>query len=264
MAGDHLAWQSGRTRSPWTCARAEARLIGNAGDAQSLTPPVVSPGAAAVAGSTPRDAREQTLVYVYDFSSDRRRLLLETDADLDTPAVAGDDRVLAARPGQCDRRGGLRHRERPAARAGHRQRSGPVPAGRRLTRRLVAPGSAVGALHADDARHCRRHDDRSRAARVRRRARSSRPPILAGGTLAWLRVDEQGTAATISTYDLRTLAGPPDRCRPRPGRRPPSTARRSSGRSPPPTGGGEVVMGLAPGRRRGVPDRPRARSASSP
>jgi hypothetical protein len=30
-------------------------------------------------------------------------------------------------------------------------------------------------------------------------------PILAGGTLAWLRTDKQSAAAAISTYDLRTL-----------------------------------------------------------
>ncbi len=106
LAGDHLVWQNGPNTIVLDLSSGKAMLIGVAQDAQSVMPPVVSSAAAAWLELT-GDARQQTLLYLYDFSSHRRRLLLSTAAGLDPPGHGARRRLLAAGPGQRDRGGGL-------------------------------------------------------------------------------------------------------------------------------------------------------------
>jgi hypothetical protein len=203
MAGDHLAWQSGPYTITMDLRSGSSRLIGNAGDAQSLTPPAVSPSAAMWIEYTP-GAQEKTLVYAYDFSSHRRQRLLETSADLDTPAVAGSTVYWLRGQGSatavvaCDIASGRRRVLATGSGLGpfllaggslvawsHQgQPLGPftltvLDTAGGTTTGLTLPGQTSGAIF--------------------------ETPILAGGTLAWLRTDKQSAAAAISTYDLRTL-----------------------------------------------------------
>jgi hypothetical protein len=203
MAGDHLAWQSGPYTITMDLRSGSSRLIGNAGDAQSLTPPAVSPGAAMWIEYTP-GAQEKTLVYAYDFSSHRRQRLLETSTDLDTPAVAGSTVYWLRGQGSatavvaCDIASGRRR---------------VLATGSGLGPFLLAGGSLVAWSHqgrplgpftltvldtADDT-------TTSLALPGQTSGAIFEIPILAGGTLAWLRTDKQSAAAAISTYDLRTL-----------------------------------------------------------
>ena len=205
MAGDHLAWQSGPYTITMDLTSGRSRLIGNAGDAQSLTPPAVSPSAALWLEYTP-GAQEKTLVYAYDFASHRRQRLLETSANLDTPAVAGstvywlrgqgsDTAVVA-----CDLASGRRR---------------VLATGTGLGPFLLADGSLVawshqgrpGGLFTLTVLDTTDGTTTSLALPGQTTGTIFETPILAGGTLTWLRIDKQSEAATISTYDLRTLAG---------------------------------------------------------
>ena len=204
LAGDHLAWQAGTYTVAMDLRSGKARLLGNAADPRSLTPPVVS---------------SSTVVWVADAPGTRdahRRLPVRLLVGPPPPPVADErrsghagggrhERLLAEGPGQRDRGRGLRPRERAATRAGVRQRSRLVPAGRRRTRRLVAPDAAVVALRDDDARHS---DGATTDLALPGQTSGAifATPILAGDTLAWLRTDAQGRS-TISTYDLRDLSG---------------------------------------------------------
>jgi hypothetical protein len=205
LAGNHLAWQAGPYTIVMDLSSGKAKLVGAARDAQSLTSPAVSPRAVLwleYTGST----RQRTVVYAYDFSEHRRQRLLETGATLDTPAVAGATvywlrgsgsatavvacdiasdrkRVLATGSGLgpfllAD--GSLvvwSHQSQPAA---------PftltvLDTAAGTTTHLALPGQTPGAIFV--------------------------PPVLADGTLVWMRVDKLSGVATISTYDLRTLSG---------------------------------------------------------
>jgi len=204
MAGDHLAWQSGPYTITMDLRSGRSRLIGNAGDAQSLTPPAVSPDATLWLQYTP-GAQEKTLIYAYDFSSHRRQLLLETEAQLDMPVVAGDTVYWLRGQGSatavvgCDIVSGRRRVLASGSGLGpflladgalvawsHRgQPTAPLnltvlDTGSGTTTDFALPGQTPGAIFV--------------------------PPTLANGALVWMRVDRQSTAATICTYDLRTLA----------------------------------------------------------
>lgn len=204
LAGDHLAWQAGTYTVTMDLRSGKARLLGNAGDPQSLTPPVVSPSTAVWVADAP-GTHAAALVYVYDFSSGRRRHLSGTNADLDTPALAGTSVCWLRGQGSatavvtCDLASG--------------------------EQRVLASGSGLGSfLLADGSLVVWSHQDRPSAPFVltmrdtadgtttdlalpgQTSGATFETPILAGDTLAWLRTDEQGRS-TISTYDLRTLAG---------------------------------------------------------
>ena len=204
MAGDHLAWQSGPYTITMDLRSGRSRLIGNAGDAQSLTPPAVSPSAAMWVQYTP-GIQEKTLVFAYGFSTHRRQRLLETSAYLDTPAIAGSTVYWLRGQGSatavvaCD------------IASGHR--------------RVLATGSGLGPfLLADGALVVWSHQSQpgglftltvldtadgatsSLALPGQTSGAVFETPILADGTLAWLRTEKRSAVATISTYDLRTLS----------------------------------------------------------
>jgi hypothetical protein len=204
MAGDHLAWQSGPYTITMDLRSGKSRLIGNAGDTQSLTPPAVSSSAAMWVEYTP-GAQEKTLIYAYDFSSHRRQRLLETSADLDTPAVAGSTvywlrgQSSATAVVACDIASGRRR---------------VLATGSGLGPFLLAYGSLVvwshqgqpGGLFTLTVLDTTDGTTTSLALPGQASGTIFETPILAGDTLAWLRTDKQSAAATISTYDLRTLA----------------------------------------------------------
>jgi hypothetical protein len=202
LAGDHLVWQNGPNTIVLDLSSGKALLIGVAQDAQSVMPPVVSSAAAAWLELT-GDARQQTLLYLYDFSSHRRRLLLSTAAGLDPPAMGPDavywlrGRSSATAVVACD-----------------------IGSGRRS---ILATGSDLGPfLMTDGSLVAWSHQDApgsSFTLTVRNLALGTTTdidlpgqspgavfdtPILAGGTLAWLRLSQDGFA-TITTYDLNTL-----------------------------------------------------------
>ena len=181
------------------------KLVGAARDAQSLTPPAVSPRAVLwleYTGST----RQRTLVYAYDFSEHRRQRLLETSASLDTPAVAGATGYWLRGSGSatavvaCDI-------------ASDRKRV--LATGSGLGPFLLADGSLVVWSHESQpaAPFALTVLDTAAGTTTDLALPGQTPgaifdePVLAGGTLVWLRIDKQQRAATISTYDLRTLAG---------------------------------------------------------
>ena len=204
LGGDHLAWQAGPYTIVMDLRSGRIRPVGAARDAQSLTPPVVSPDATMwleYAGASP----QRTLVYAFDFASGRRRLLLQTSAYFDVPALAGTTAYwLRSRGGAtavvaCDLRSGRRdvlatgNGIGPFLLAGgtlvawsqQTQPAAPFTLSVRdltdgSTRVFTLPGQSSGAVFDT--------------------------PILASDTLAWLRVDKQSGLATISTYDLTTLA----------------------------------------------------------
>jgi hypothetical protein len=205
LAGDHLALQAGPYTIVMDLGSGATKLVGAARDAQSVLPPVVSPRAAVWAeysGGAGRKAQ----VYSYDFSSRRRQRLLETSAALqDTPAVVGSTAYWLSGMDAtttvvaCDIAGGRQ--------------------------RVLASGSGLGPFPvlADGAFVVWSHQERALApfamtvfdtvggttSDLVLPGQSSGAvfdtPILAKGTLAWLRIDEQSDVATITTYDLHTL-----------------------------------------------------------
>ncbi len=204
LAGDHLAWQAGTYTVAMDLRSGKARLLGNAADPRSLTPPVVSSSTVVWVADAP-DTRDATVVYLYDFSSGRRRHLSQTSADLDTPAVAGTSVCWLRGQGSatavvaCDLASGQQRVLASGSGLGSfLLADGALVAWSRQTRPsspfvmtmldtsdgattdLALPGQTSGAIFAT--------------------------PILAGDTLAWLRTDAQGRS-TISTYDLRDLSG---------------------------------------------------------
>jgi hypothetical protein len=188
-------------------------------------------------------ADQKALVYSYDFSSRRRRRVLGTSAGFDaTPVVVGPNAYWLSIASTtavvaCDLTSGRQrvlasgsglgpfpvladgsfvvwsHQERPLA---------PftltvLDTADNTTTDLALPGQTSGAIFDT--------------------------PVLADDTLAWLRTDKQSAAATISTYDLRTLVA-----------RQVATGRDLVGPAfdgatvvwaqPAAEGGGDVVMGL--------------------
>ena len=240
LAGDHLAWQAGTYTVAMDLRTGKARLLGNAGDAQSLTPPAASPNAAVWVADAP-GSHANTLVYVYDFSSGRRRHLSQTSADLDTPAIAGESVYWLRGEGSatavvaCDLASGKQQVLASGSGLGSflladgtlvvwsRQSHPSAPfvltmldTADGTTTDLALPGQSSGAIFDT--------------------------PVLAADTLAWLRTDDRGSS-TIDTYDLRTLVA-----------RQITAGRNLVGPAfdgttvvwaqPATTGGGEVVMGL--------------------
>ena len=228
LAGDHLVWQNGPNTIALDLSSGKGRLIGVAQDAQSVMPPVVSSAAASWLEFT-GDARQQTLLYLYDFSSHRRRLLLSTAAGLDPPAV-GPDAVYWLR-GQgdatavvsCDIGSGRR---------------GILTTGSGLGPFLMADGSLVAWSHQDapgsaftlTVRNLAPARRPTSTCPGRVRARSSTRRSSPSGTLAWLRRSQDGFA-TITTYDLEHAGRTRGRRAAAPSSGPGSTARPSCGPS---------------------------------
>ncbi len=205
LAGDHLAWQAGPYTIVMDLSSGKAKLVGAARDAQSLTPPAVSSRAVLWLEYTGPGA-QRTLVYAYDFSSHRRQRLLETSAGLDTPAVAGATVYWLRGKGSatavvaCDIAGGRRR---------------VLATGDGLGPFLLADGSLVVWSHQGQptAPFTLTVFDRADGTTTDLALPGQTPgaifdtPVLANGTLAWLRMDKLSGLATISTYDLRTLSG---------------------------------------------------------
>ncbi|HUK77864.1 MAG TPA: hypothetical protein VL117_09735 [Thermoleophilia bacterium] len=203
LAGDHLVWQDGSYTIVLDVSSGTSRLIGAARDGQSVVPPIVSLGAASWQESS-GDASQRTLLYGYDFSSHRRRLLLSTAAFLDPPAIAGPTLYWLRGQGSatavvaCDIDSGRRR---------------VLATGHGLGPFLMADGSLVAWSHqvASGAPFTLTVDDLTLGTTTDLELPAQTPgavfdtPILADGTLAWWRWSKDGPA-TITTYDLKTLA----------------------------------------------------------
>jgi hypothetical protein len=204
LADGHLAWQAGPYTITMELGRGRTRLIGVGHDAQSVWPPALS-SAGVVWLETAGETAQTRLVYSYSFSSHRRRLLLETRADLQPPVVSGSSaywlRGVGGETGvvACDLTSGRRRVVATGRDLGpflvagsplvawSRQAQAAAPFAMTVldtadgtTRTLALPGQTSGAVF--DA------------------------PVLAGDTLVWLRAESQGGPATITAYDLRTFA----------------------------------------------------------
>jgi hypothetical protein len=202
LAGEHVAWQAGPYTITMELGGGRAKLIGVAHDAQSLWPPAVST-AGVVWLETAGGPVQTRRVYSYGFSSHRRRLLLETQADLQPPVVSGPTACWLRGVGHltgvvaCDLTSGQRRvlatgRDLgPFLLAGEphvawsRQPQSEAPFTITVldttdgtTRTVALPGQTSGAVFDT--------------------------PILAKGTLVWLRVNKTRLAA-ITAYDLSTF-----------------------------------------------------------
>ena len=203
LAGDHLVWQNGPYSIVLDARSGKTKLIGAGSDAQSVLPPVVSQDAAAWLESAGGD-RSRTLLYLYDFASDRRRVLPASASGLEQPALTpgtvywlrghgGATAVVA-----CDIAGGRRS---------------VLATGDGLGPFLLADGSLVAWSHQDapGAAFTLSVHDLTLGTTTDLDLPGQTPgavfdtPILAGGALAWLRLSKEGLA-TITTYDLETLA----------------------------------------------------------
>ena len=205
LAGDHLAWQAGPYTIVMDLGSGRTRLVGAAAAAQSVWPPQVAPRVAVwmdIAGGSD----QTTVVYAYDFASRRRQRLLQTSADLTaaSPVVAGTTAFwLSERNGttsvvSCDTGSG---------------RTRVLAAGSGLGPFLLADGSLVVwsrqsqpsapfSLTVLDTFS----DTTSELALPGQSGALFDSPVLADGTLVWLRSAEQSGSDTIDAYDLRTLA----------------------------------------------------------
>jgi hypothetical protein len=205
LAGDHLAWQAGPYTLVMDLSSGKVRLVGAGGSAQSVWP-VAATGGDTVWAETSGGAGRDTTIYAYDFATRRRQVLLKTAADLEAPPVAAGSTAYwlsgtssTAAVTACDISGGRR--------------------------RVLAVGSDLGPfLLADDSFVVWSRQPRPSApfamtvldtasgatSDLTLPDQSSGAvfdtPILANGTLAWLRIDKQSAAAAITSYDLRTLA----------------------------------------------------------
>jgi hypothetical protein len=203
LCGDHVAWQAGPYTIVMDLHSGKTRLVGDARDAQSLTPPDVSARAAVWAeySSGPNDTN---LIYAYDFSSGRRQRLLETHADLiAAPVVTGETAVWLAGTGSatkvvaCDI---ATERRRVLARGSHLGpflfADGPLVAWSRQTT-PSAPFTLVVIDTSTDTVGDLALPDQSGA--------TFDAPILANDTLLWQR--SAGQSGTLNAYDLHTLVG---------------------------------------------------------
>ena len=203
LSGDHLVWQDGSYTIALDLSSGTSRLIGAAHDGQSVMPPIASSEAASWLESS-GDAPQHTLLYLYAFSSHRRQLVLSAASGLDPPALGGQTLYW------------LRGRGSTTAVVACDAASG--------RRRVLATGEGLGPfLMADASLVAWSHQDTPGGAftltvydlRLGTMTDLQLPgqtpgaifdtPILAGGTLAWLRWSKTGPA-TITTYDLDTLA----------------------------------------------------------
>jgi len=203
LSGDHLVWQDGPYTIVLDVSSGKARMIGAARDGQSVMPPIVSSDAASWQEFS-GNARQRTLLYLYDFSSQRRRLVLSAMSELDPPALAGETLYW------------LRGQGSATAVVSYDVASG--------RRRVLATGSGLGPfLMADGSLVAWSHQeapgapftltvyDLTLGTTTDLDLPGQTPgavfdtPILAGGALAWLRLSKEGLA-TITTYDLETLA----------------------------------------------------------
>ena len=203
LAGDHLVWQDGPDTILMDADSGKTRLIGAARDTQSVMPPVISSGATSWIEFT-GNARQRTLLYLYDFASQRRRLLLTTTDNLDPQAVAASTVYWLRAQGAatavvaCDAATGRRR---------------VLASGSDLGPFLMSDGALVAWSHQDapDASFTLTVYDLTLRTTTDVDLPGQTPgavfdtPVLARGTLAWLRRSGDGLA-TITTYDLDTLA----------------------------------------------------------
>ena len=207
LAGDHLAWQAGPYTIVMDLNSGATRLVGAATDAQSVWPPAVSPrGAVWMEVADGPGKQTQTLVYAYDFTSRRRRHLLQTSSDLSaaSPVVTGttaywlSDRDGTSLVTSCDINGG-----------------GPrvLASGSDLGPFLLADGSLV--IWSSQPRPSApfsltvldtSSDTTSDLTLPGQSGASFDSPVLADGTLVWLRSANQSGGDAIYSYDLHTLS----------------------------------------------------------
>ena len=199
LAGDRLAWQDGPYTVLMDLDTGGTRLVGDGLNAASVASPAISHrGLAweeAVGGN-----KHRSYVYAFDFATGRRLLLGHADTSPTTPAVSitmvywwSDGNVMGCRlsggePRVIAAKGGIGQFLMAAGSlvAWSQQGSPGAPFEITLhdtasgdTAQLRLPGETPGAVFD--------------------------PPILAAGTLAWLRADKRDSTASITTYTMETL-----------------------------------------------------------
>jgi hypothetical protein len=199
LAGDHLAWQDGPSTVVMDLRSGRSRLIGDGVNAGSVASPAVS-ASGVVWEECPADTTRRSCVYGFDFATGRRLLLGEAATPPTTPALSGaavywlsGDEVIG-----CDLAGG-----EPAPIA---QQTGIGPF-------LMASGALVAwSQQASPGApfQLTLHDATAGTTAPLRLPGQTPgtvfdPPVLADGTLAWLRSDRRDSTASITTYDLQTL-----------------------------------------------------------
>jgi hypothetical protein len=199
LSGDRLAWQDGPYTVLMDLDTGRSRLVGDGLNAGSVASPAISHRGLAweeAAGGS----RRRSYVYAFDFATGRRLLLGQADTAPTTPAVSG---AMAYWPSAghvigCRMSGGKPRVIGAAAGSGQflmaagslvawsQQGSPGAPFQITLhdtvsgsTAQLRLPGETPGAVFD--------------------------PPILAAGTLAWLRADRSDATTSITTYDMETL-----------------------------------------------------------